>query len=65
MNTQNTMVPPYHSEVRCIQNIDVPLFSCLDYGALGKGKSFSENCNLSNLVDIQHYHEDGKYIICF
>ena len=31
----------------------VPLFSCLGYGAFGKDKAFSENSNLSNLVDIQ------------
>ena len=29
----------------------VPLFSCLGHGAFGKDKVFSENSNMSNLVD--------------
>ena len=49
--TQNTMASPY--QVRSTHNMGVPLFSCLGYGAFGKGKVFSENSNLSNLVDIQ------------
>ena len=53
MNAQNTMASPYHSKVRPTQNKGVPLFSCLDYGAFGKIKFFSENSNLPNLVDIQ------------
>ena len=36
------------------------LFSCLGYGAFCKGKIFSEISNLSNLVEIQRYHENGK-----
>ena len=31
---------------------------------LVKGKVFSDNSNLKNLVDVQHFHEDGKLIIC-
>ena len=53
MNTKNTMASPYHSNVMRTQNMRVPLFSCLGYGDFGKGKIFSENSNLSNLVDIQ------------
>ena len=60
MNPQNTMASPYHSKVRSTQNVGVPLFSWLDYGVFGKGKVFSENCNLPNLVDIQRYHGNGK-----
>ena len=60
MNTQNTMASPYHSNFRSTQNMEVPLFSCLDYGVFGKGKGFSENSNLSSLVDIQRWHENGK-----
>ena len=40
MNTQNTMVSSYHSEVRRTQNMGVPRFPCLGYGAFGKGKVF-------------------------
>ena len=51
MNTQNTIASPYHSKVRSTQNMGVPLFSCLGYGAFGEGKVFSENskltCNVS------------------
>ena len=54
MNTLNTMASPYPSKFRSTQNMGVPLFSCLGYGAFGKGKGFSENSNLSNLVDIQN-----------
>ena len=53
MDTQNIMASPYHSKVRSTQNMGVPLFSCLGYGSFGKCKVFSENPNLSNLVDIQ------------
>ena len=53
MNTQNTIASPYHSKVRSTQNMGVPLFSCLGYAAFGEGKVFSENSNLSNLVDMQ------------
>ena len=60
MNTKNTMASPYQSKVRSTQNIGVPLFSYLRYRAFGKGKVFPENCNLSNLVDIQCKHENGK-----
>ena len=35
------MVFPYHLKVRPTQNRGVPLFSCLGYGAFGKGKVFS------------------------
>ena len=52
MNTQNAMASPYHSKVRSTQNMGVQLFSCLGYGAFDKGKGFSQNSNLSNLVDI-------------
>ena len=65
MNTQNTMASPYHSKYRSTQNMGVQLFSFLSYRASGKGKVFSENSNLSNLVDIQLQHENGKYIMCF
>ena len=41
MNEQNTVALPYHSKVRSTQNKGVPLFSCLGYGAFGKGKGFS------------------------
>ena len=51
--TQNAMTSPYDSKVRHTQNTGVPLSPCLDYGAFGKGKVFSENSNLSNLVNIQ------------
>ena len=47
------MASPYHSKFRSTQNMGVPLFSCLGYEAFGKGKDFSENSNLSSLVDIQ------------
>ena len=47
------IAPPCHSKFRSTQNVGAPLFSCLGYGAFGKGKVFSEDCNLSNLVDIQ------------
>ena len=47
------MASPYHSEVRGTQNMGVPLFSCLGYGAFGKGKVYSKISNLPNLVDIQ------------
>ena len=47
------MTSLYHSKVRHTQNMEVPLFPCFDYGAFGKGKVFSENSNLSNLVNIQ------------
>ena len=50
MNTQNTMASPYHSEVSSTQNMVVPLFSCLGYGAFGKGKVFSENSNCQTLL---------------
>ena len=53
MNAQNNMASLYVSKVRGTQNMGVPLFSCLGYEAFGKGKVFSENSNLSNLVDIQ------------
>ena len=43
MNAQNTIASPYHSEVMSTQNMGVPLFSCLGYGAFAKGKAFSEN----------------------
>ena len=52
MNTQNTMASPYHSKVKHTQNMRVPLFSRMVYGAFGKGKVFSENSKLPNLVDI-------------
>ena len=41
MNEQNTVASAYHSKVRSTQNKGVPLFSCLGYGAFGKGKGFS------------------------
>ena len=41
-------------------NMGVSLFSCLGYGGFGRGKFFFENLNLSNLGDIQRYHENGK-----
>ena len=47
------MASPNHSQVRSTQNMGVSFFSCLGYGAFGKGKVFSENSNLSKLVDIQ------------
>ena len=53
MNEQNIMASPYHSKVRSTQNRGVPLFSCLGYGAFGKGKVFPYNSSLQNLVDIQ------------
>ena len=53
MNTQNTMASPYYSKVRSTQNMGVQFFSCLGYGAFGKDKFFSENSNLSNLVDTE------------
>ena len=40
MKTQNTMVSLYHSKFRSTQNVGAPLFSCLGYGAFGKGKFF-------------------------
>ena len=46
------MASPYHSKVKHTQNMGVPLFSCMGYGAFGKGKVFSENSKLPNLVDI-------------
>ena len=33
--------------------ISITLFSCLGFGAFGKGKNVSENSDQSNLVDIQ------------
>ena len=30
----------------------------------GKGKKFSNNSNLTNLVDIQHWYENDELIIC-
>ena len=59
------MASPYHSKFRSTQNVEAPLFSCLGYGALGKGKVFSENCNLSNLVDIQRQPDNDKQITKF
>ena len=55
MNARNTITSPYHSKVRSTQIGGVQLFSCLDYGAFGKGKGkfFPENSNLPNLVDIE------------
>ena len=60
MNAQNNMASAYHSKDRSTQIKGVQLFSCLDYGAFGKGKFFPENSNLSNLVEIQRQHENGK-----
>ena len=60
MNAHNTMTSPYHSTVRPTQNRGVPFFSCLGSGALVKEKNFLENSDLSNLVDIQRYHGNGK-----
>ena len=40
MNAQNTVASPYHSKVKRIQSMGIPLFSCLDYGAFGEGKVF-------------------------
>ena len=54
------MASAYHSKVRSTQIKGVQLFSCLGYGAFGKGNFFPENSNLSNLVDIQRQHESGK-----
>ena len=65
MKTQHTKASHYHSKFRSTQNVEVPLFSCLGYGALGKGEVFSKNCNLSNLVDIQRQHENDKQITKF
>ena len=56
------MASPYHSKFKSCQNVEAPLFSCLGYGAFVKGKVFSENRNLSNLVDIQREHENDKEI---
>ena len=53
MNTHNNIASAYHSKVRSTQKMGAPLFSCLGYGAFGKGKVFFENSNLSNLVDNQ------------
>ena len=40
-NAQNNMASPHHSKVRPTQNKEVPLFSCLGYGAFNSGKNFS------------------------
>ena len=53
MNTQSTMAYSYHSKDRSTQIMEVPLFSCLGHEVFGKGKVFSKNSNLPNLVDIQ------------
>ena len=53
MNARNNMTSPYHSKVRSTQIRGVQLFSCLGYGAFGKGIFFPENSNQDNLVDIQ------------
>ena len=54
MKTQNAMASPYHSKFRSTQNMGAPLFFYLGHGAFCKGKVLSKNCNLSNLVNIQH-----------
>ena len=40
MNARNNMASPYHSKLRSNKIRGVQLFSCLGYGAFGKGKCF-------------------------
>ena len=47
------MASPYNSKCWSTQNVGALLFSYLGHGTFGKGKVFSENCNMSNLVYVQ------------
>ena len=76
MKIWNAMAPSYPSEVTSTQNRWVPFFSCLDQGVnyhismndhismFGLRQSFSDNSNLIILVDVQRFHENGKWILC-
>ena len=58
MNTQNIIVSPCHAKVTSTQNMGaLSLVLVMELSMIptcfGKGKVFSENSNLKNLVEIQ------------
>ena len=67
MNTRNTTASSYHSKVRSTQNMVVPLFYCLGHGVWYNVSMFclffSDSSNLTNLIEIQRWHQSGKWII--
>ena len=67
MNTWNTMASSYHSKVRSTQNMVVPISYCLGHGVWYNvsmfWQFFSDNSNLTNLIEIQRWHQNGKWII--
>ena len=67
MNTWNTMASSYHSKVRSTQNMVVPISYCLGHGVWYNvsmfWQFFSDNSNLTNLIEIQRWYQNGKWII--
>ena len=67
MNTWNTMASSYHSKVRSTQNMVVPISYCLGHGVWYNvsmfWQFFSDHSNLTNLIEIQRWHQNGKWII--
>ena len=69
MNTPNTIVSSYHSKVSSTQNMRVPSYFSLawvmEFNIVSPclGKVFSGSSNLTNLVDLQSLHENGKLIM--
>ena len=59
MKTRTTMAPSYHSKVSSTQNRGSSFFFIP-----GLSQSFSDNSNLTNLVENQRLHENGKLIVC-
>ena len=59
MKTRNTTAPSYHSKVSSTPNRGISFFFITELS-----QSFSDNSNLTNLVDNQRLHEKGKLILC-
>ena len=70
MKTPNTIVSSYHSKVSSTQNMRVPshfsLAWVMEFNIVSpcSGKVFSGSSNLTNLVDLQRLHENGKWVMC-
>ena len=60
------MASSYHSKFGSTQSMGVPfsLFWVMGFSIIflhfGKGQVFSDDSNLTNLVDVQPLHENGK-----